>query len=195
MDYTNQHGALRQVGELNDNRQRLLAAKTELDDATKRYQDAKQAYDQAYTALRFFEPDVKERQQAFAKSITSKDYGQLTNFVMEHCSFERKPMMWPSTYIDKETRAPIFDLQPPKSSEGRRFFQERIEEMLVTYNDLYNKPLSFFVSTDKISDKEMMSLVCGEEFTLTKSWRSSVEYEATFKTLPEALDALYQQFV
>ena len=43
-------------------------------------------------------------------------------------------------------------------------------------------------------DKELMSLVCGEEFTLTKSWRSSVEYEATFKTLPEALDALYQQF-
>ena len=69
MDYTNQYGALRQVGELDDNRQRLLAAKAELDDATKRYQDAKQAYDQAYTALRFFEPDVKERQQAFAKSI------------------------------------------------------------------------------------------------------------------------------
>ncbi len=52
MDYTNQHGALRQVGELDDNRQRLLAAKTELDDATKRYQDAKQAYDQAYTAFK-----------------------------------------------------------------------------------------------------------------------------------------------
>ena len=64
MDYTNQYVALRQVGELDDNRQRLLAAKTELDDATKRYQDAKQAYDQAYTALRFFEPDVKERQQS-----------------------------------------------------------------------------------------------------------------------------------
>ena len=195
MDYTNQYGALRQVGELDENRQRLLAAKTELDDATKRYQDAKQAYEQAYTALRFFEPDVKERQQAFAKSITSKDYGQLTNFVVDHCSFERKPMMWPSTYIDKETRASIFDLKPPNSSDGRQLFQERIEEMLVTYKELYNSPMTFFVSTDKVSDKELLSLECGKKFTLTKSWRSSVEYDVSFKTLSEAIEAMYQEFV